>query len=192
LVDAANITFGYADRSLWDPLTFQIRSGDRIRIEGDNGCGKTTLLKIITGQYEPGSGSIQRIPFTYLYLDQDYTMIDPELSIYEQVQHYNGRGLQEHELKSLLIYSQFPREMFDRKCAELSGGEKMKLALCCLSVANYTVDMLILDEPTNNLDMQSLDVLSAAVKYFNGTLVVISHDQYFIDEIGINKRIVVQ
>ena len=192
LVDAANITFGYADSSLWDPLTFQIRSGDRIRIEGDNGSGKTTLLKIINGRLQPDVGSIQRIPFTHLYLDQDYTMIDPGLSVYEQVQHYNGRGLQEHELKSLLIYAQFPREMFDRKCAELSGGEKMKLALCCLSVANYAVDMLILDEPTNNLDMQSLDVLSAAVKYFNGTLVVISHDQYFIDEIGINKHIVVQ
>ena len=101
-------------------------------------------------------------------------------------------GLQEHEIKSLLIYSQFPREMFDRKCGRLSGGEKMKLSLCCLSVSNYTPDMLILDEPTNNLDVQSLEVLSAAVKDFKGTLLVVSHDQYFINDIGIDTHIKLQ
>lgn len=192
LVDATNITFGYTDTMLWEPLTFQIRSGDRVRLEGNNGSGKTTLLKIITGSLEPHNGSIQRVPFTYLYLDQDYTMIDSGLTVYEQVLNYNGRGLQEHELKSLLIYSQFDREMFNRKCTGLSGGEKMKLSLCCLAVSNHTPDMLILDEPTNNLDVQSLDVLSATVRDFTGTLIVISHDQYFIDDISIDKRIVVQ
>jgi len=191
LVDAGNIEFAYSGTSLWAPLTFQIRSGERIRIGGDNGTGKTTLLKIVTDTLKPTAGNIQRQPFTYLYLDQDYTMINPQLSVYEQVQHYNSRGLQEHELKSLLIYSQFPREMFDRKCIDLSGGEKMKLSLCCLAVGNYAPDMLILDEPTNNLDVQSLEVLTAAVRDFNGTILLISHDQYFVDEIGIDKHIFV-
>jgi len=192
LIDAEEIGYSYSGKALWEPLAFQIRSGNRIRIEGDNGSGKTTLLKIITGSLEPSQGSIQRMPFTHLYLDQDYTLINPNLSVYEQVQHYNSRGLQEHEIKSLLIYSQFPREMFDRKCGGLSGGEKMKLSLCCLSVSNYTPNMLILDEPTNNLDVQSLEVLSAAVKDFKGTLLVVSHDQYFINDIGIDTRIKLQ
>ncbi|MGN6178955.1 MAG: ABC-F family ATP-binding cassette domain-containing protein [Mucilaginibacter sp.] len=191
LVDAANIVFAYSGNHLWSPLSFQIRSGERIRVEGDNGSGKTTLLKIITGELKPTEGIIQRQPFTYLYLDQDYTMINPQLSIYEQIQHYNSRGLQEHELKSLLIYSQFPREMFDRKSTGLSGGEKMKLSLCCLAVGNYAPDILILDEPTNNLDVQSLEILTATVRDFNGTILTISHDQYFINEIGIDKHIFV-
>ena len=192
LIDAEEISYSFSGKMLWEPLTFQIRSGNRIRIEGDNGSGKTTLVKIITGSMEPSQGNIHRMPFTHLYLDQDYTLINPKLSVYEQVQHYNSRGLQEHEIKSLLIYSQFPREMFDRKCGGLSGGEKMKLSLCCLSVSNYTPDMLILDEPTNNLDVQSLEVLSAAIKDFKGTLLVVSHDQYFINDIGIYTHIELQ
>ncbi|GAB4027417.1 ABC-F family ATP-binding cassette domain-containing protein [Spirosoma koreense] len=189
LIDARQLSFGYGDTPLWKSLTFQIRSGDRIQIEGDNGAGKTTLLRLLTGSLEPLRGTIQRTSFTYLYLDQDYTMIDPNRTVYEQVEHYNSRHLPEHEVKSLLIYSQFGQDMFERPCRGLSGGEKMKLALCCLAVSNHTPDMLILDEPTNNLDGQSLDVFTASVKNFNGTLLVISHDAYFIQEVGIASRI---
>ncbi|MDQ0639908.1 ATPase subunit of ABC transporter with duplicated ATPase domains [Pedobacter sp. W3I1] len=189
LIDANNINYSYNGNALWKALTFQVRSGDRLHIEGDNGVGKTTLLKIITGAVEPTEGQYMSPDFSYLYLDQDYTMIKPDLSLYEQVQKYNHDGLQEHELKSLLIYSQFSREMFDRKCIGLSGGEKMKLALCCLAISKQAPDMLILDEPTNNLDIQSLKILTSAVKNFNGTLLVISHDQHFIKEIGINSQI---
>lgn len=191
LVDGTAVSYSYEQDSLWQPITFQIRSGDRIRIEGDNGAGKTTLLKMITGILEPAAGKLQRAPFSYLYLDQDYSLIDPAISVYEQAQHYNSRNLQEHELKSLLIYAQFPREKFDGKCAALSGGEKMKLALCCLSVSNQAPDVLILDEPTNNLDIPSLEVLTGAIKHFSGTLLVISHDQYFVEEVGTDKCIIV-
>ncbi|RYY37825.1 MAG: ABC-F family ATP-binding cassette domain-containing protein [Sphingobacteriaceae bacterium] len=189
LVDAAGITYSFDDKPLWEALTFQVRSGDRIHVRGYNGAGKTTLLKVITGVLAPVTGQINRAEFTYLYLDQDYTIINPSLNVFEQIQHYNSRNLQEHELKSLLIYSQFERHTWDNKCEVLSGGEKMKLALCCLAVSNHTPEMLILDEPTNNLDVKSLDVLTAAVKHFNGTLLVISHDEYFTSEIGIDKII---
>lgn len=189
LVDAENITHGFNGEPLWEPLTFQIRSGSRVHIKGRNGAGKTTLLKLITGALNPTMGHINRAGFTHLYLDQDYTVINPNLSIFEQIQYYNSRNLQEHELKSLLIYSQFERSTWEKKCEVLSGGEKMKLSLCCLAVSNHTPDMLILDEPTNNLDVKSLDVLTAAVKDFNGTLVIISHDEYFTSEIGINQII---
>lgn len=190
LVEAENLNFAYRSNQLWTKLHFQIRSADRVQIEGENGTGKTTLLKIITANLEPLEGNFSRADFSYLYLDQDYSMVDPELTIYEQVQQYNTRGLEEHELKATLIYSQFDAASFDRKCDGLSGGEKMKLSLCCLSVGNQAPDVLILDEPTNNLDVQSLEILTAAVRDFEGTLLVISHDEYFTAEIGINKKII--
>ncbi|WP_219226011.1 ABC-F family ATP-binding cassette domain-containing protein [Pedobacter antarcticus] len=189
LVDLEKINFGYRTPLLQLPLSFQLRSGDRVHVKGNNGSGKTTLLMIITGQLEPLSGNCMRSDFSYLYLDQDYALIKPDLSIYDQVQQYNALGLQEHEIKALLVHSQFDGENFDRKCRGLSGGEKMKLSLCCLSVSNQTVDILILDEPTNNLDVQSLEVLTSAIKNYQGTLVVISHDAYFTTEIGISRQI---
>ena len=189
LVDAELINYTYGTKWLWEPVTFQLRSGERIHIAGNNGTGKTTLVRMITGELLPGQGTIYRSDFKYLYLDQDYTMINRSLSVYEQISSYNSRNLEEHQLRSLLIYSQFPKEFWDRKSEQLSGGEKMKLSLCCLVVTNYTPDMLILDEPTNNLDMQSLEILAAAVKNYPGTLVVISHDQQFIKDINMEKEI---
>nr|WP_262915992.1 ABC-F family ATP-binding cassette domain-containing protein [Chitinophaga filiformis] len=189
LIDIADINFRYNDRSLWTNLSFQIKSGERVQIEGENGSGKTTLLKIITRELEPCEGSYRTSEFSHVYLDQNYSIIDPKLTVYEQMQEHNKRLLEEQELKELLAYYQFDPEAFDRKCSGLSGGEKMKLSLSCLLVANQAPDLLILDEPTNNLDVQSLEVLTLAVKNFQGTLLVISHDDYFIKEIGIDYKI---
>lgn len=191
LVEANSINYRYEGSVLWQtPLSFQLRSGDRIRIEGDNGTGKTTLLKLITGILEPTQGDIYRGEFKYLFLDQHYSVIDNTLTVFEQTQQFNERHLPEHELKMLLHYHQFPREVWDRKCDRLSGGEKMKLLLCCLAISNNMPDMLILDEPTNNLDIYSQEVLTQAIKDFNGTILVIAHDQHFISEIGIEQRLV--
>ncbi|MBB5395254.1 ABC-F family ATP-binding cassette domain-containing protein [Mucilaginibacter sp. AK015] len=189
LVDATDLTYDFGNGPLWQPLIFQIRSGGRVHIKGNNGAGKTTLLKLITGMLTASLGSIRRADFTYLYLDQEYRIINPDRTVYEQLQHYNSRNLQEHELKSLLIYAQFERQAWDKNCGVLSGGEKMKLSLCCLSVSNHTPDILILDEPTNNLDVKSLEVLTSTIKDFNGTLLVISHDRYFTEEIGLDQTI---
>ncbi|GAA4919345.1 ABC-F family ATP-binding cassette domain-containing protein [Mucilaginibacter defluvii] len=189
LVDAKEITYAFDRHPLWDALTFQIRSGDRVHIKGANGAGKTTLLKIVTGMLQPTDGRLERANFNYLYLDQDYTILDPEKSVFEQLQDFDSRQLQEHELRSLLIYAQFDRNAWNKRSGVLSGGEKMKLALCCLSVSDHAPDMLILDEPTNNLDIKSMEVLTAAVKDFEGTLLLISHDAYFVKEIAVDKMI---
>ncbi|KAG4080478.1 hypothetical protein HA402_013936 [Bradysia odoriphaga] len=189
LIDMVDVNFKYRDRFLWNNLSFQVRSGDRVQIKGENGSGKTTLLKIITGELQPLQGSYSSAPFSYYYLDQNYSMIDPGLTVYEQIEAYNRRGLDEQELAALLISSQFFPEAFDKRCAGLSGGERMKLSLSCLLAGNQAPDLLILDEPTNNLDIRSLEVLTLAVKNFGGTLLVISHDNYFISEIGIDYSI---
>ncbi|OON69075.1 ABC-F family ATP-binding cassette domain-containing protein [Hymenobacter sp. CRA2] len=190
LVDARAINVAYAEHHLWpQPLTVQIRSAARVRLAGRNGAGKTTLLRVLTGSLPPSVGNIFVAAFEYFYIDQDYSLVEPALTVFEQVQRHNSRGLLEHELKTVLHYQQFPRESWDRPCAGLSGGEKMKLILACLTVRNNAPDVLILDEPTNNLDLRSQEVLTAAVQSFGGTVLVISHDQYFVDAIGIDTTI---
>lgn len=190
LVSAKDINFSYGEKMLWkDALTFEIRSGDRVRIEGNNGIGKTTLTKLLTGGLQPSTGDIFIANFQCLYIDQEYSMLDGQLSIFEQVQKFNDRHMPEHELKMLLHYHQFPRETWDRKSEALSGGEKMKLILCCAAVSNNTPDLLVLDEPTNNLDTYSQEILTETVKNFTGAVLVISHDQYFVREINADKNI---
>ncbi|PST82758.1 hypothetical protein C7T94_08910 [Pedobacter yulinensis] len=161
----------------------------RMRISGGNGSGKTTLLNLLTGLLQPQGGQLVRADFSYMYLDQNYSLIRPERTVFDQLSAHNGRNLQEHELRSLLIYAQFPQESWDRKCEALSGGEKMKLSLLCLSIHTQTPDMLLLDEPTNNLDLRSLAVLTASVSTFSGALLLISHDEHFASQVGIEHTI---
>ena len=204
LVTAKEINFGYHPNSdsndiqdnndfkqqLWQtPISFQLKSGDRLRIEGANGSGKTTLLKLITGQLQPQEGNLTRMEFTYVYLNQEYSIIDDRNSILEQAYAFNNRNLPEHEIKIILNRYLFPASEWDKSCRKLSGGEKMRLAFCCLMISNNTPDMFILDEPTNNLDIQSIEIITATIKNYAGTVIAISHDDYFIQEIGIEQRI---
>ena len=177
-------------QQLWQtPISFQLKSGDRLRIEGANGSGKTTLLKLITGQFRPQEGNLTRMEFTYVYLNQEYSIIDNRNSILEQAYAFNNRNLPEHEIKTILNRYLFPASEWDKSCRKLSGGEKMRLAFCCLMISNNTPDMFILDEPTNNLDIQSIEIITATIKNYTGTVIVISHDDYFIQEICIEQRI---
>lgn len=175
---------------LWQtPISFQLKSGDRLRIEGTNGSGKTTLLKIITGQLQPQEGTLTRADFSYVYLNQEYSIIDDRNSILEQAYAFNSRNLPEHEIKIILNRYLFPASEWDKSCRKLSGGEKMRLAFCCLMISNNTPDMFILDEPTNNLDIRSIEIITATIRNYAGTVIAISHDNYFIQEIGVRQCI---
>ena len=204
LVTAKEINFSYHSNSinndiqensiskqqLWQaPVSFQLKSGDRLRIEGANGSGKTTLLKLITGQLQPQEGTLTRTDFSYVYLNQEYSIIDDRNSILEQAYAFNSRNLPEHEIKIILNRYLFPASEWDKSCRKLSGGEKMRLAFCCLMISNNTPDMFILDEPTNNLDIQSIEIITATIKKYAGTVIAISHDNYFIQEIGVEQCI---
>jgi ATPase subunit of ABC transporter with duplicated ATPase domains len=170
-------------------LNFQIKSGERIAIAGRNGSGKTTLLKLIMGNIKPSEGVLTVADFKHLYIDQEYSLLNNGSTVFEQVQEFNSQHLPEHRLKTLLHQFLFKMDMWDKTCGQLSGGEKIKLIFCCLMVSNSSPELIVLDEPTNNLDVQSLEVITSAIKGYKGTLLVISHDEYFINEIGVNERI---
>lgn len=189
LVDVKGLKYHHDSLTLWDEgLNFQIKSGDRIAIQGKNGSGKTTLLKLITGELHPKEGKMFKADFSFVYLDQEYSIIKNELSVLEQIQKYNN-GFEGHEIKTILNRFLFPYETWDKSCSKLSGGEKMKLALSCLMVSANTPDMLILDEPTNNIDINNIEILTSTIKDYGGTLIVVSHDEYFLEQIGINSTI---
>lgn len=190
LFQANAINFNYGQQALWkENLTFEIISGQRIAIKGTNGSGKTTLIKILLNQLQPTSGTLYRADTKSIYIDQDYSLIDSKQSVYEQAQLFNTENTPEHEVKSRLTHFLFTQSFWDKPCSQLSGGEKMRLILCCLTISNQAPDIIILDEPTNNLDIQNIEILTAAINDYQGTLLVISHDAYFLSEINANRTI---
>ncbi len=221
LVKATNVNFTFCiqpassiqhpvSNPLWSELlNFEIFSGQRIAISGTNGSGKTTLIRMILGELEPTMGKIDRAPFTSIYIDQDYSLINNELSVFEQVQQYNrGSGsflahgnhgthetnanaiLKEHEIKIRLNRFLFTKDDWDKPCSALSGGEKMRLMLCSLMVMNQAPDLIIVDEPTNNLDLQNVKILTNALVEYKGTLIVVSHDERFLKDVGITGEVI--
>lgn len=185
LISGKNINYSYSGKTLWKKaLNFQIKSGDRLSVRGKNGSGKTTLLKLIIGALQPTAGTLEKADFKYLYLDQEYSIINDDMSVFEQIRQF-GSGLSDDVLRTILSRFLFPYDVWNKSCAGLSGGEKIRLSLCCLTVNENTPDMLILDEPTNNIDVRNMDILLTAVQEYKGALLLVSHDEYFISRANI-------
>ncbi|MBE7174282.1 MAG: ABC-F family ATP-binding cassette domain-containing protein [Williamsia sp.] len=190
LFTAAGINCSYNNRFLWkENLHFQIRYGERIALKGTNGAGKTTLIHVILGTREPDAGTVYRAGNRTVYIDQEYTLVNNALRVYEQAQTFNVAALQEHEIKTRLDRFLFTREDWDKPCSALSGGEKMRLGLCCLTISNQSPDIIVLDEPTNNLDIQNIEILTAAINQYQGTLLTVSHDESFLAQTRIERII---
>ena len=190
LFAAKELNHAYDNSPLWRKrIELEITSGERVALKGSNGSGKTTMIKIILGQIEPTSGEVYRAASKSVYIDQDYSLINNQLTVYEQAQKFNFSALQEHEIKIRLNRFLFTKEFWDKRCNSLSGGEKMRLILCCLTIGNQAPDMIVLDEPTNNLDIQNIEILTAAINQFKGTLLVVSHDEDFLEQVNIERTI---
>lgn len=190
LFTAKDISFGYKGQLLWkDKLSFQITSGERIALKGSNGSGKTTLIKLLLGSIEPQQGTLYRSENKSVYIDQEYSLLDNSLKVYEQAQQFNTVALQEHEIKIRLNRFLFGKEDWEKSCSALSGGERMRLMLCCLTISHQSPDLIVLDEPTNNLDIQNIEILTAAINEYEGTLIVVSHDELFLEEIKVERII---
>ncbi len=184
LISGTNISKNYQGKQLFTNINFTINKGDKIGLIGINGSGKSTLLKIIAGVEEPDYKEHQtNIEMRYAprlkiaYLEQD-PKFDDELTIVEQVVKYSQIE-EDYMAKSSL--NQLGFEDYDVKVGSLSGGQRRKVALACALLK--PADVLILDEPTNHLDENMTAYLEAELKRMNKTLVMITHDRYFLDRV---------
>ncbi|PNV82136.1 MAG: ABC transporter ATP-binding protein [Sulfurimonas sp.] len=186
LFEVEHLGLKLGDKELLKDFSTRILQKDVIAIVGPNGSGKSTLLKALLGRIEPTSGVIKRGEFKVGYFDQHREMLDDEKNLIETFCPHGGdrvsvRGRDMHVygyLKNFL----FPREFLDKKIGILSGGEKNRIALALLFTKN--VDILILDEPTNDLDIPTINILEEQLINFNGAVIIVSHDRYFVDKIA--------
>ncbi len=187
IIEINGISKSYGDRRLIDEFSYIILRNDRIGIVGDNGCGKTTLLKMIMGQVEPDSGSIEIGDTVRIgYFSQESEEMDPNLRVIKFVEDI-ARGVSTKNgyvsASQMLEKFLFPTYMHSVKIEKLSGGEKRRLYL--LSVLMRAPNILILDEPTNDLDIDTLTVLEDYLDDFPGAVIIVSHDRYFLDRLVI-------
>ena len=186
LFEVENLGLRLGEKELLKNFTTRILQKDVIAIVGPNGSGKSTLLKALLGRLEPTAGVIKRGEFKVGYFDQHREMLDDDKNLIETFCPNGGdrvsvRGSDLHVygyLKNFL----FPREFLDKKVGVLSGGEKNRVALALLFTKN--VDILILDEPTNDLDIPTINILEEQLTNFNGAVIIVSHDRYFVDKIA--------
>ncbi|WP_186645699.1 ABC-F family ATP-binding cassette domain-containing protein [Fluviispira vulneris] len=185
-----NYRFSNANHSLWkENINFAVIGNKRVHLTGRNGSGKSTLLKLITQQIFPTVGDIKIGSLKFALLDQGTSFLHDELSILENLQKFAMEHFVEHELRVKAGRFLFYGDSVFKKVKYLSGGERVRLALACLLAMNNAPDIFILDEPTNNLDIESIEILTECLNKFSGVLFVVSHDKNFISDIKINMTI---
>ena len=182
-VDAAvlckNLSKSFDSLTLFENLSFEIMTGQRTGIIGPNGMGKTTLLKLAIGQIEPSAGTIAIKPSLSIgYLDQAGAELNPENTVLQEASSVIPSMLPEQMRRRLGAFMFVKDDVF-KNVSDLSGGERNRLALCKLVLSEPEV--LILDEPTNHLDIPSIEALENALADYTGTVIIISHDRFFLD-----------
>ncbi|ROS87880.1 ABC transporter ATP-binding protein [Muribaculaceae bacterium Isolate-080 (Janvier)] len=178
-VIADNVGKAYGEHQVFDHATFTIKRGEKVAFVGKNGEGKSTLIKCIMGEI-PFTGSLKighNVKIGYFAQNQA-TLLDGELTVFDTIDRV-AIGDIRTKIRDILGAFMFGGEASDKKVKVLSGGEKTRLAMIRLLLE--PVNLLILDEPTNHLDMKTKDILKQAIKDFNGTVIVVSHDREFLD-----------
>lgn len=186
VVRAENISYSYEGRPLIQNFSTEISRGDRVGIVGENGCGKTTLLKILLGELTPQSGSVRLgSNLQIAYFDQMRTRLREDKSLIENIgdgQEYVVLNGQKRHVLSYLQDFLFTAQRARGPISALSGGERNRLLLACLF--SHPSNVLVLDEPTNDLDMETLDLLADLLVEYNGTVITVSHDRDFLDNVA--------
>jgi ATPase subunit of ABC transporter with duplicated ATPase domains len=184
-----NYRYPNAERPLWNrPLSFEVIGPERVWLKGANGTGKSTLIDLIGGGKSPSEGVIRVGAERIGMIDQRMSALDDSLTILENLKRAAPMR-PERELRTLLGRFLFIRDAALKPASVLSGGERMRAGLACLLGADQAPEILIADEPTNNLDLPSVEELVSALRNFGGVLIVVSHDITFIDEVGIERVI---
>ena len=182
LLELSDVSAGYDGKALFPPFSFTLYGKDRLAIVGDNGIGKTTLIKSIMGEIPLINGEIRKLRTLKIgYIKQnDYEFVSKDTCLDYLAKKYPTKL--ERELRTALGRFLFKKEDVFKNCTLLSNGERMRLVLCDLSLSDY--DILILDEPTNHLDLVTKECLLDALKEYKGAIIFISHDRYFINSLA--------
>jgi ATP-binding cassette subfamily F protein uup len=184
VVDVRRVSFRYGENTIIRDLSTRILRGDRVGIIGPNGSGKSTLLKLILGELEPTRGEVvlgTRLQLAYF--DQHRRMLDTEKSVRENLSdsdYVTVRGRSRHVIGYLKDFL-FPPERIDSPVGALSGGERNRLLLA--KIFTQSANMMVLDEPTNDLDVDTLELLEELLSEYEGTLLLVSHDRTFLDNV---------
>jgi ATP-binding cassette subfamily F protein uup len=183
VIDAENVSKSYGDRQIIRDFTLRVQRGDRIGVVGPNGAGKTTLLKLLTGELAPDSGSVtQAKTLSGIVIDQQRKLMEPSKRVKDVLA--NGgdwievRGHKKH-IKGYLKEFLFDPALADAPIGSLSGGERSRLLLAREFARQ--ANLLVLDEPTNDLDLETLDLLQEVIADYDGTVLIVSHDRDFLD-----------
>ena len=182
VLDLRDVSMGFDGRMLFEHLNFLVKKDDRLLVLGQNGCGKSTLIKLIIGKLEPVSGIIEAGYNVEIgYYDQENQNLDPENTVLDELWNAYPR-MTETEIRNTLGQFRFVGEDVYKEVSVLSGGERARLTLAKLILSK--MNLLVLDEPTNHLDIDSREALETALEGFDGTIFAVSHDRYFIEKLA--------
>ncbi len=174
------VTKGFESRKLFEGATFEIEGGDKIGVVGPNGCGKSTFLKLLTKDLEPDAGELTIAPGVKVgYFDQHHSTLDPERELIDEARSLRNPPPPDEWTRGLLGRFHFSGDDVFKRVKDLSGGERARLALAKFIVDKHNT--LILDEPTNHLDIESQHIVASALRDYEGTLIVVSHNRAFLD-----------
>ena len=177
----AGFGYGRERRELFEGVSLDVKRGERVCIVGDNGTGKTTLLRVLVGELTPTAGRLKQGHNVQIaYYDQGQQSLDPDSTVIDEL-HDTYHLYTEGELRNMLGRFLFSGDQVFMKVGDLSGGERARLALLKLMMSG--ANLLILDEPTNHLDVESKEVFEEALLEYPGTCIIVSHDRYFLNRI---------
>lgn len=184
LIKISSLYFAYADSQIFSNFDFSMYGATRVRLTGKNGAGKSTLLKIICGKLYPQSGDIKTFG-RIVYLDQDLSLLDCDKTVVENIMSISG--VLKHDAHAIAANFGFRGDASKKKAGQLSGGELLKATLATILGAPHQPDLLILDEPTNNLDIKSISILEEALNQYRGAILLVSHDTIFAKNINMDR-----
>ncbi len=186
-LELQNLTFHYEDcDNLYENLSFRLSRGEKFLVVGENGIGKSTLLKLIVGQLQPISGNIILGHNTDIaYYAQELEILDERRTVFENVSTYDYTDT---ELRGILSNFLFEGEDINKRVSVLSPGEKARVALCKILLKR--ANLVILDEPTNHFDPDTQRIIGENFKDYSGTLIMVSHNPDFVEQVGINRMLV--
>lgn len=182
------VRVGYDSRVLVSNLSLEVRGPERVAIVGPNGSGKTTLLRTITGDLAPFAGKVDRY-VDFAFLDQRVSLLDEAATIRDNF-HRLDSCASEEACRASLARFKFRTDAALRTVGSLSGGERLRAGLACVLGRTRLPQLLILDEPTNHLDVESIETVEAGLRAYDGPLLVVSHDEAFLEAVGVGRRLV--